>query len=134
MPYNLRAGGNSPDHAGLSITVFVKAITEADPVLAGDLFIQDPTHGDYGVKRCVDGDIPLFVAKHGGVVSPSVPVGVFLFGTQSRVHKLKYSGTAPTLGQSVVASGARTVKATGTANSTKVLKVDTVKQIVEVLI
>lgn len=134
MAYNNRIGGNSPDHRGLSVTIFVKAASVASPVNKGDLFVLDATNGDYGAKRAVDGDIPLYVAKHGGVVSPDRPVGAFLIGGKQRIHQLPYTGTAPTLGASVVASGASTVKATATPNATLVLKVDTVRQIVEVLI
>jgi hypothetical protein len=134
MGYNNRIGSASPDHAGLAVTVFVKGISEASPVKKGDLFVQDPTHGDYGVKRCVDGDVPMFVAKAGGIVDPLHPVGAYLIGGKSRINKMKYTGTAPTLGASIVASGADTVKATATPNATVVLKVDTVLQVVEVLI
>ena len=134
MGYNNRIGGNSPDHRGLSVSIFVKGITPASPVEVGDLFVQDPTHGDYGVKRCVDGDVIEFVAKAGGVVDPERAVGAFVVGTKSRIHQMKYTGTAPALGSSIVAGGAKLVKATATPNATKVLKVDTVNSIVEVLI
>lgn len=134
MPYNKRGGASSPDIMGTSLTVFVKDATKVAPINKGDLLLHDATAGAYGMKKAVDGDVFDAVAKHGLVEGPEEPLGVHLVMGNSRVNRMKYTGTAPTLGQSVVASGVGTVKATATANKTRVVAVDTALQIVEVLI
>lgn len=134
MPYNKRGGAKSPDDMGTSLTLFVKDATVIAPIKQGDLLLFDATAGAYGAKKAVDGDVFDAVAKHGNVEGPEEPCGVHIVHGRSRVNKFKYTGTAPTLGASVVASGLSTVKATATPNNTKVMLVDTVNQIVEVLI
>lgn len=134
MPYNKRGGATSPDSMGTSLTVFVKDASVAAPINKGDLLLHDVTAGAYGMKKAVDGDVFDAVAKHGLISGPEEPLGVHLVQGNSRVNKFKYTGTAPTLGQSVVASGVNTVKATATANKTRVVAVDSALMIVEVLI
>lgn len=134
MPYNKRGGAKSPDDMGTSLTLFVKDATVANPIKAGDLLVFDATAGAFGAKKAVDGDVIDAVSKHGLVEGPEDPCGVHLIVGKTRVNKFKYTGTAPTLGASVVASGLSTVKATATPNNTRVMLVDTANSIVEVLI
>ena len=134
MPFNKRGGASSPDIMGTSLTVYVKDATVAAPIKKGDLLVFDATAGAHGVRKAVDGDVIDAVSKHGLVEGPEDPCGVHLVQGRSRINKMKYTGTAPTIGQSVVASGLGTVKATATANKTRVMAVDTALQIVEVLI
>ncbi|WP_248498714.1 hypothetical protein, partial [Staphylococcus aureus] len=111
-----------------------KDATKAAPINKGDLLLHDATAGAYGMKKAVDGDVFDAVSKQGLIEGPEEPCAVHLVAGNSRINKMKYTGTAPTLGQSVVASGVGTVKATATANKTRVVAVDTALQIVEVLI
>lgn len=134
MPFNKRGGATSPDDMGTSLTIYVKDATVAAPIKKGDLLVFDATAGAYGYRKAVDGDVIGAVAKHGLVSGPEEPLGAHLIVGNSRVNKMKYTGTAPTIGQSVVASGVDTVKATATANATKVMAVDSALGIVEVLI
>lgn len=134
MPYNKRGGASSPDNMGTSLTIYVKDATVAAPISRGDLLVKDATAGAYGYRKAVDGDVIGAVAKHGLVTGPEDPLGAHIVVGNSRVNRMKYTGTAPTLGQSVVASGLGTVKATATPNKTEVVLVDSALQIVEVLI
>lgn len=135
MAYNKRGGAKSPDDMGTSLTLYVKDATKVAPIKAGDLLVFDATAGNsHGAKKAVDGDVIDAVSKHGLVEGPEDPCGVHLVVGRSRINKFKYTGTAPALGVSVVASGIDTVKATATPNNTRVMLVDTANSIVEVLI
>lgn len=133
MPYNQRGNAHSPDDMGTSLTLYVKDATVANPIKAGDLLVFDATAGAGGVKKAVDGDVFDAVAKHGLVEGPEDPCGAHIVSDRSRVNKMKYTGTAPALYTSVVASGLSTVKATATPNKTLVIGVDTATSTVEVL-
>lgn len=131
MAFNER-GGIVGDKFGLSLTVFVKGISEASPVLAGEPLQFDFTHGAYGVKKAAADGVVVAVAKT-RVVDPEQPLGVHMVGF-SRNIKVAYSGTDLALGDSVVADGAGKFKKAAAANGTVVVLVDTVKKTAEVLI
>lgn len=131
MAFNER-GGIVGDKFGLSLTVFVKGISEASPVLAGEPLQFDFTHGAYGVKKAAADGVVVAVAK-AKVVDPEQPLGVHMVGF-SRNIKVAYSGTDLALGDSVVADGAGKYKKAAAANGTVVVLVDTAKKTAEVLI
>lgn len=131
MAFNVR-GGIVGDDFGLSLTVFVKGVSEASPVLAGQPLQFDFTHGAYGVKKAAADGVAVAVAKS-RVVDPEQPLGVHMIGF-SRNIKVKYTGTDLALGDSVVADGAGGFKKAAAANGTVVVLVDTAKKTAEVLI
>lgn len=131
MAFNAR-GGIVGDRFGLSLTVFVKGVSEASPVLQGQPLQFDFTHGAYGVKKAAADGVVIAVAKS-KVVDPEQPLGVHMVGF-SRNIKVKYTGTDLALGDSIVADGAGGYKKAAAANGTVVVLVDTVKKTAEVLI
>ncbi|USK72673.1 hypothetical protein [Peribacillus asahii] len=126
-----RVGGQSPDSYGLSVTVTVPAATAGAPVKTNEPLKWGA--GAYEAVKAVADDVIALVAKH-PVEDGLTPLGAWVAGGNSRVHVFTYSGTAPTVGGSVVADGLGGVKSTVTANSTRVLYVNTARQQVEVLI
>ena len=126
-----RVGGQSPDSYGLSVTVTVPAATKAAPVAVNQPLVWGTT-ANSAVKAAADAVFDL-VAKH-PVDDALTPLGCWVAGSKARVHVFAYTGTAPTVGGSIVADGLGGVKATATANYSRVLFVDTTRKYVEVLI
>lgn len=126
-----RVEGITADSYGLSMSVYVSNATAGAPVLQGaPLKFADTA--PYTMVKCVAGDIPQARAKH-NVSSATEPLGVHVFGF-SRVNSFTYTGTAPTIGDSIEANGTGGVRAAAEANGTLVMYVDTAKSIVEVLL
>lgn len=116
-----RVGGHLPDDYGLSLTVLVPTASEANPVNTGDTLVFT-TEGAYSAGPAAAGTAVQLIAKH-PVSDPYTPLGVHAFGF-SRVSKVKFSGTAPTIGASVAADGNGGVQAAAEGNGTRVLYVD----------
>ncbi|MGV7002485.1 hypothetical protein ACWA2C_28005 [Priestia megaterium] len=116
-----RVGGHLPDDYGLSLTVLVPSASDANPVNTGDTLVFANT-GAYHAAPAAAGDAVVLIAKH-PVSDPYTPLGVHAFGF-SRVSKVAFTGTAPTIGASVEADGAGAVRAAATANGSRVLYVD----------
>lgn len=115
-----RIGGHLPDDYGLSLTVVVPTASDSNPVNTGDTLVFANT-GDYHAAPAASGDAVQLIAKH-PVNDPYTPLGVHAFGF-SRVSKVRFSGTAPTIGASVTADGNGGVQAAAEANGTRVLYV-----------
>lgn len=124
-----RIGGHLPDDYGLSLTVVVPSASEANPVNTGDTLVFANT-GAYHAAPAAAGDAVALIAKH-PVSDPYTPLGVHAFG-YSRVSKVSFSGTAPTVGASVEADGTGGVRTAAAANGTRVLYVDAAGGFVEV--
>lgn len=127
--YGARPGGVSPHSFGLQVTVLVPTATEATPINSGDS-LKFATTGAYHAAPCADGDKIQLMALH-PVKDGKTPLGCQLYGF-SRVDKFAYTGTAPVVGDSIVAAGKGAVKTATEANGTIVLFVDTARKIVEV--
>lgn len=125
-----RIGGPIPDSYGLSLTVKVPTASEANPVETGTPLSWSATAA-YSAIPTPNGSLPDMKAKH-PVSDGFTPLGVHVFNA-SRVEVFPYTGTAPALGTSIVADGTGGVMTTATANGTRVLFVDNVRKIVEVL-
>lgn len=126
-----RVGGQSPDSYGLSLTVNVPSATAANKVETNQPLRW--AAGDYAAVKAAAGEAFDMVAKH-PVEDALTPLGVWLASGGARVHVFRYTGTVPTVGGSVAADGLGGVTGTATANSTRVLYVDTARSYVEVLI
>lgn len=129
-----RAGGQVPDSYGLSTTVYCPVASEANPVKANDV-LTFATTGPNHVAPATDGAEIQAIAKH-DVTDAFTPLGIWVLG-YSRVHKFTYTGTAPVIGQAIVADGNGTVRAatdTDTTGRGFVLYVDTTRNYVEVAV
>ena len=124
-----RVGGQVPDSYGLSLTVTCPTASETNPVEADDILTFAST-GPYHVAPADAGDPIQVIAKH-PVTDPFTPLGVCVLG-YSRVQKMKYTGTAPTIGSSVEADRTGGVRTAATAGNNLVLYVDTARSYVEV--
>ncbi|MEM4997411.1 hypothetical protein WKH56_32985 [Priestia sp. SB1] len=116
-----RVGGHLPDDYGLSLTVLVPTASTENPVNTGDTLVFT-TEAAYSAGPAAAGAAVQLIAKH-PVSDPYTPLGVHAFGF-SRVSKVKFSGTAPTIGASVAADGNGGVQAAAEGNGTRVLYVD----------
>ncbi|MED4116552.1 hypothetical protein P4661_27330 [Priestia megaterium] len=116
-----RIGGHLPDDYGLSLTVIVPTASETNPINTGDTLTLATT-GSYHAAKAAAGAAVQLIAKH-PVSDPYTPLGVHAFGF-SRVSKVKFSGTAPTIGASVEADGEGGVRTAAAANGTYVLFVN----------
>lgn len=124
-----RVGGQVPDSYGLSLTVTCPTASETNPIDTGDI-LTFATTGPYHAVPAAAGAAVQMIAKH-PVKDPFTPLGVWVFGF-SRVQKVYYTGTAPTIGGSIESDGAGAVRAAATANDSFVLYVDTARSYVEV--
>ena len=125
-----RIGGPIPDSYGLSLTVKVPTASEANPVETGTPLSWSNASA-YSAIPTPSGSLPDMKAKH-PVSDSFTPLGVHVFNA-SRVEVFPYTGAAPALGTSIVSNGAGGVMTTATANGTRVLYVDPVRSILEVL-
>ncbi|TWT04611.1 hypothetical protein [Planomicrobium sp. CPCC 101079] len=123
-------GGVLPDSFGLSLTVFATDATPENPIMPGDILVLANT-GPYQARRAAAGEAVQLVSKD-TARDVETPLGVHAAGF-SRNVAVKYTG-AIAVGNSVEADGAGGVRAAAAANGTYVVKVDTVRQKVEVLI
>ncbi|MFP3472477.1 hypothetical protein R0J90_20700, partial [Micrococcus sp. SIMBA_144] len=80
----------------------VPAASESNSVVQDTPLVFVDTVG-YGAAVAGAGEAPDMIAKH-PVSDPNTPLGVWVFG-YSRVNKVRYTGTAPALGGSVVSDG-----------------------------
>lgn len=134
----MRVGGQSPDAYGLSLTVKVPSASATSPVETNTPLIW--ASGSYNAAVAPAGSAFDMVAKH-PVEDATTPLGVWLASGGARIQVMRYSGTAPTVGGSVVADGLGGVTTAGVdgggapiSNNTRVLYVDTVRSYCEVLI
>ena len=129
---------------GLELSVEVPTGTSATaPVNMGDLFKIGGTAADGSHYKAVPlagaNDLLTSIvirAKHSVNRDDQPDLGVKVLGHYSKVLRLPYvTGAAPTLGQSIAASGTNVRRVAGKAfdGTSYVLKVDTVNLIVEVL-
>lgn len=116
-----RVGGHLPDDYGLSLTVLGATASEANPIERNTPLVFANT-GAYHVIPAPAGAEPDAIAKH-RVTDPYEPLGVHAFG-YSRVSKVEFSGTAPTIGGSVESDGAGAFRAAATPNRNRVLYVN----------
>lgn len=137
----VRPQGETPHRYGLTITCEAPAGTDSvTPVEIGDIFKLSRTTA-YKLVAAVDGDTMLATGGAGSEVlvvamerSTDVkPIAVRVLGKFSHIKTLFYNGTAPTIGQSLIASSARKVKAVAYNGQNFACFVDTVKATVEVL-
>jgi hypothetical protein len=131
-----RPGGESPSEYGLTITAEAPAGTDSvTTVEVGDVF-----------KLSRSTSYKLVAAANSDALSAEVlvqalersvdvkPISVMVLGHYNRIQRLAYSGTTPTIGQSLQSDGARKVKAVAFDGKTFVCFVDTTKLEVEALI
>lgn len=123
-------GGIVPDSYGLSLTVFATDATPEKPIMPGDVLVLANT-GPYQARRAVAGE-PVQLISKDTARDVDTPLGVHAAGF-SRNNSFKYTGEIA-VGNSVEADGAGGVRAAAAANGTYVVKVDTVRKKVEVLI
>lgn len=128
-----RAGGQVPDSYGLSTTVYCPTASETSKVKANDVLTLATT-GPNHVAPATDGGSIDAIAKH-DVSDPFEPLGVWLL-RYSRVHKFYYTGTAPVIGNEIVADGNGTVRVAGDTETGFgfVMYVDTARNYVEVAV
>ena len=116
-----RVGGHLPDDYGLSLTVLVPTASEANPIEKNAPLVFVNT-GAYHAGPAAAGDAIQLIAKD-RITDPFSPLGVHAFGF-SRVNKVNFTGTAPTIGASVEADGTGAYRVAATANGSRVLYVD----------
>lgn len=137
-------GGETP-LIGFGLRLTVEAPTGTDsttPVAQGDLFKLGGTAADgsgYKAAALASGNDStssvVVMALH--AMTEVGPMGVFVLGNWHAVRRLNYvSGAAPTIGQSIEASGTNVRKVAGKAfdGDGYVTKVDTAGLQVEVLV
>lgn len=131
-----RPGGETPSDYGLVITAEAPAGTDATtPVEVGDVFKLSRSTA-YKLITAVASD-PLSTEVLVAALERSSdvkPISVRVLGHYQAIKSLPYSGTTPTIGQSIQADGARKVKAVAFDAKTFVCFVDTAKLTAEVLI
>lgn len=123
-------GGILPDSYGLSLTVFATDATPENPIMPGEVLVLANT-GPYQARRAAAGEAVQLVSKD-TARDEGTPLGVHVAGF-SRNVSAKYTGEIA-VGNSVEADGAGGVRAAAAANGTYVVKVDTVRKKIEVLI
>lgn len=123
-------GGIVPDSYGLSLTVFATDATPENPIMPGEVLVLANT-GPYQARRAAAGEAVQLVSKD-TARDEETPLGVHVAGF-SRNVSVKYSGEIA-VGNSIEADGNGGVRAAAEANGTYVVKVDTVRKKIEVLI
>lgn len=132
-----RPGGETPSDYGLVITAEAPAGTDSTTPVEVDQVFKLSTSTAYKLVATADGDVPDTAGILVCALERSVdvkPIAVRVLGRHSCIKTLTYSGTDPTIGQSVIADAARGVKAAAYNGINFVLYVDTVKKTCEVLI
>lgn len=131
-----RVGGQSPDAYGLSITVNVPSATAQEPIKANYPLVWDDT-APFSAAIAPAGSGFDLIAKH-TVEDALTPLGAWVTPGNSRVQQLTFTGTAPTVGGSVVSDGNGNVRGADTAGGEtgtgRVLYVDTARNYAEVLV